>query len=120
MISVLAPRSTIAQTAGAKAARGLAAMSCAFLEIPGNMLVESRKWGTGGLFLGFFKGAGKTVPRFWIGAYEFFSCPIEAPVDFIPIIQPEYPWGYFDETSCKMEDSTTKGKEDPESIYWDY
>jgi len=97
-------------------------MTCAFLEIPGNMIVESHKWGGGGLFLGLVKGAGKTIPRFWVGVYEFFTCPIEAPVNFMPILQPEYPWDYFDEPSCKTEDTTTKGKDDPNDlhIYWDY
>ena len=85
-------------TAARKAGRGLAAMTTCFLEIPGNMVAESRKHGAGaGIPLGFVFGLGKIVVRVLVGTYEFVSSPIEAPEGFVPIIEPEFPWSYFDE-----------------------
>ena len=85
-------------TAARKAGRGLAAMTTGFLEIPGNMVVESRKHGAGaGLPLGFVFGLGKVVIRELVGVYEFVSSPFEAPAGFVPIIEPEFPWSYFDD-----------------------
>jgi putative exosortase-associated protein (TIGR04073 family) len=83
-------------TAARKAGRGLAAMTTSFLEIPGNMVAESREHGAGaGIPLGFVYGLGKIVIRTLVGVYEFVSAPIEAPAGFEPIIEPEFPWDYF-------------------------
>lgn len=85
-------------TAARKAGRGLAAMTTGFLEIPGNMVAESRKRGAGaGVPLGFVFGLGKVVIRELVGVYEFISSPFEAPAGFVPIIEPEFPWSYFDD-----------------------
>jgi putative exosortase-associated protein (TIGR04073 family) len=81
-----------------KAGRGLAAMTTCFLEIPGNMVEQSRQHGAGaGIPLGFVFGLGKIVVRVLVGTYEFVSAPFEAPAGFEPIIEPEFPWSYFDE-----------------------
>jgi putative exosortase-associated protein (TIGR04073 family) len=86
-------------TAARKAGRGLAAMTTGFLEIPGNMVAESREHGPGmGIPLGFVFGLGKFVVRELVGVYEFISAPFEAPAGFEPLIEPEFPWSYFDET----------------------
>jgi len=85
-----------AQTAGRKFLRGLAGMTTAFLEVPGNMVAENRIHGPAeGLPLGFAKGLGMIVPRVLVGVYEFLSAPFPAPADFRPILQPEFPWSYF-------------------------
>jgi putative exosortase-associated protein (TIGR04073 family) len=90
----------IEYTAARKAGRGLAAMTTGFLEIPGNMVAETRKHGAaGGLPLGFVFGLGKVVIRELVGVYEFVTAPLEAPAGFKPIIEPEFPWGYFDDSS---------------------
>ena len=87
-------------TAARKAGRGLAAMTTSFLEVPGNMVVESREHGQAmGMPLGFVLGLGKIVVRVLVGVYEFVSAPFEVPPGFEPIIEPEYPWSYFEE-SC--------------------
>jgi putative exosortase-associated protein (TIGR04073 family) len=81
-----------------KAGRGLAGMTTCFLEIPGNMVEQSRKHGAGaGIPLGFVFGLGKIVVRVLVGTYELVSAPFEAPDGFVPIIEPEFPWSYFDE-----------------------
>jgi putative exosortase-associated protein (TIGR04073 family) len=86
-----------AQTASRKAGRGLAGMTAAFLEVPGNMYAETQKRGAAeGLPLGFARGLGMIVPRVLVGVYEFVSAPFEAPGGFRPILEPEFPWDYFD------------------------
>ena len=88
-------------TAARKAGRGLAAMTTGFLEIPGNMVAESRKHGAGaGVPLGFVFGLGKLVVRELVGVYELLSAPFEAPAGFEPIIEPEFPWDYFEGSSA--------------------
>jgi len=86
-----------AQSAARKAGRGLAGMTTAFLEVPGNMVRESDRRGSAeGLPLGFAMGLGMIVVRTLVGVYEFVSCPFPAPPNFRPIIEPEFPWSYFD------------------------
>jgi putative exosortase-associated protein (TIGR04073 family) len=85
-----------AQTAARKFGRGLAAMTTGFLEVPGNMVAETRARGPAeGLPLGFVKGLGMIVVRELVGVYEFLSAPFPAPEGYRPIIHPEFPWSYF-------------------------
>ena len=86
------------QSAARKAGRGLAGMTCGFLEIPGNIVAETRSRGpVWGFTLGFAMGLGKVVVRELVGVYEFVTAPLEIPDGFQPIIQPEFPWSYFNE-----------------------
>ena len=86
-----------AQTAVRKLGRGLAAMTTGFLELPGNMVVETRERGPAeGIPLGFAKGLGMIIPRELVGVYEFLSAPFPAPADYRPILHPEFPWQYFE------------------------
>src|SRR5262245_48899423 len=67
--AVLLPADAFAQSAPRKAGRGLAALTCGFLEIPGNVVQETRSRGAGwGFTLGFAEGLGKTVVRELVGA----------------------------------------------------
>ncbi len=85
-----------AQTWERKLARGLAGMALGFLEVPGNMVVETQARGPSvGLPFGFAKGLGMIVVRELVGVYEFLTTPIPAPEDFEPILRPEFPWDYF-------------------------
>ena len=94
------PAPCAAQTAARKFGRGLAAMTTGFLEVPGNMVAETRAKGPGeGLPLGFAKGLGMIVVRELVGVYEFLSAPFPAPADYRPIIHPEFPWSYFEHDS---------------------
>lgn len=84
-------------TAGRKFGRGLAAMTCGFLEVPGNIVETSRERGPAwGATLGFAEGLGKLVVRELVGVYEFVTAPFAVPAGYEPILRPEYPWGYFD------------------------
>ena len=86
-----------AQTAARKAGRGLAGMTAAFLEVPGNVVAGARdQGGVEGPLLGFAKGLGMIVPRVLVGVYELLSAPFPAPAGYRPILEPEFPWDYFD------------------------
>lgn len=95
--ALAAPGTAEAQTAARKVGRGLAAMTCGFLEVPGNIVEETRRNGVvQGVTVGFALGLGKLVARELIGVYEFLSAPFPAPPGFRPILDPEFPWGYFE------------------------
>ncbi len=87
-----------AQSASRKAGRGLAGMTTMFLEVPGNIYQEThRKGAAWGWTLGLAHGLGKMVTRTLVGVYELVTCPLEVPADFAPILEPEFPWGYFED-----------------------
>src|SRR5512144_2908800 len=93
---LLAPSPAGAQTAVDKLGRGLAGMTCGFLEFPGNIYRETKRNGAEGIPLGFAKGLGMIVARELVGVYEFVTAPLPFPDDYRPILEPEYPWGYFE------------------------
>ena len=84
-----------AQTSAQKFGRGLAGMTCGFLEIPGNIVKETRAQGAIGFPIGLAMGLGMTVSRELVGVYEFVSAPFPLPSGYRPILSPEYPWDYF-------------------------
>ncbi|MGZ5029848.1 MAG: exosortase system-associated protein, TIGR04073 family [Methylobacter sp.] len=83
-------------TSAQKFGRGLAAMTCGFLEIPGNIVKETKAKGAIGFPIGLATGLGMTVTRELVGVYEFLSAPFPVPAGFQPILNPEYPWDYFE------------------------
>jgi len=83
-------------TSAQKFGRGLAAMTTGFLEIPGNIVKETKAQGAIGFPIGLATGLGMTVTRELVGVYEFISAPFPVPAGFQPILQPEYPWDYFE------------------------
>lgn len=85
-----------AHTSAQKFGRGLAGLTCGFLELPGNIVKETRNQGPIGVPVGFALGIGKMLTRELVGVYEVLSAPFPVPPAFRPILQPEYPWGYFD------------------------
>ncbi len=96
------PVLAVEHSAARKVGRGLAAMTTGFLEVPGNIVKISRERGpVWGFTLGFVIGLGKIVPRNLVGVYEFLTAPFPAPPDFEPMLEPEFPWGYFDDPPPK-------------------
>ena len=94
-LALAAPAS--AQTPARKFVRGLAGMTAAFLEVPGNMVHETDERGAAvGIPLGFAKGLGMIVPRVLVGVWEFVTAPFPLPEGYEPILEPEYPWSYLD------------------------
>ena len=84
-----------ADTALDKFGRGVAGMVGGVVELPGNMVEESRKHGAEGLPLGFAKGLGMIVAREVAGVYEFVTAPLPVPRGYRPVLEPEYPWDHF-------------------------
>ena len=95
-----APTAALAEpeyTSARKVGRGLANFSLGFLAIPGHLIIESKNRGAAtGLPLGFAIGIGWFVTTEVVGVWEFISSPFEVPEGFKPLIEPEYPWDYFD------------------------
>ncbi|WP_333879250.1 exosortase system-associated protein, TIGR04073 family [Methylobacter sp.] len=83
-------------TSAQKFGRGLAEMTCGFLEIPGNIVKETKAKGAIGFPIDLATGLGMTVTRELVGVYEFLSAPFPVPAGFQPILTPEYPWDYFE------------------------
>lgn len=96
LLAVAVPAPAEARSAARKFGRGLAAMTCGFLEFPGNIYEETRRRGPIGVPIGMALGAGKIVARELIGVYEFLTAPFPLPAGFEPILRPEFPWGYFE------------------------
>lgn len=94
-LMLLASPGVSADTAAHKFGRGLAGMTCGFLELPGNIVKETHAKGAAGLPIGLAVGVGMIVTRELVGVYEFVSAPFPVPAGFRPILSPEYPWSYF-------------------------
>ncbi len=104
LVTVLLPATALAgeYTAARKAGRGLAAMTTGFLEVPGNIVKTTRERGAGwGWSLGFVTGLGMIVVRELVGVFELVTSPFDVPEGYEPIIDPEFPWDYFDEPTPK-------------------
>ncbi len=95
LILCLGTTNISAQTAAHKLGRGLAAMTCGVMELPGTMISETREKGALGLPVGLALGLGRIVTRELVGVYEFLTAPFPVPTGFAPILKPEYPWDYF-------------------------
>ena len=94
-LTIISMPNAHAYTAADKFGRGLAGMTCGFLEIPGNIVKETRSKGAVGFPIGLATGLGMTVTRELVGVYEFISAPFPVPAGFRPILSPVYPWDYF-------------------------
>lgn len=91
-----APKSRF--TPARKVGRGFANTILGFLAIPGQMTAQTRERGPAtGLLIGFGMGLGWFVASEVIGVYEILTCPFEAPPGYKPILEPEFPWQYFEE-----------------------
>lgn len=86
----------VQHSAARKAGRGLAAITCGFLEIPGGIVRETKKQGGVGVPVGLAVGLGRFVARELVGVYELVTAPFPAPPGFKPILEPEFPWGHFE------------------------
>jgi len=96
-------------TSAEKCGRGLAAMTTGFLELPGNMMLETHERGPAyGMTVGVAKGLGGIVARELVGVYEFLTSPFAVPDGYRPILRPVYPWGYFDETEIAAREASDR------------
>ena len=66
-------------------------MTCGFLEVPGNIVKETKEQGAIGVPVGLALGVGMLVARELVGVYEFVTAPFPLPAGYQPILRPEYP-----------------------------
>ena len=89
-------------TATRKLGRGFMGILTGVFELPGNMVQEGREHGVlYGATVGLLMGTGKFVARELIGVYEVVTAQFQAPPGYQPILEPEYPWQYFDAGSSE-------------------
>jgi putative exosortase-associated protein (TIGR04073 family) len=98
-------------TALDKFGRGLAGMVTGFLELPGNVVAVAREDGAfGGMTVGLAKGIGMIPVREVVGVYEFVTAPFPAPGHYDPVIEPAYPWRYFEGSSDARLSAAMRGE----------
>jgi putative exosortase-associated protein (TIGR04073 family) len=95
VLTLLSVSNVYAYDSAQKFVRGFAGMTTGVLEIPGNIVKETRAQGAIGVPIGLAMGLGMTVTRELVGVYEFLSAPFPVPAGFKPILTPLYPWDYF-------------------------
>lgn len=84
-------------TSARKVGRGFSNLTLGVLAIPGQMVQESDRRGAAiGVPLGFGKGLGWFVATELVGVWEILTSPFEFPAGFRPILEPEFPWQYFE------------------------
>lgn len=103
VLGAVAPDSALAApksrfTPARKLGRGFANTSLGFLAIPGQMVAQTRERGAAaGLPIGFGLGIGWFVASELTGVWEILTCPFEFPEGYKPILEPEFPWEYFED-----------------------
>jgi putative exosortase-associated protein (TIGR04073 family) len=89
---------TARDSAARKLGRGVSNIGLGVLAIPGQIVRRSRESGPFvGATWGLVKGVGFMTASEIVGVFELLTCPFETPPDFKPIMQPEFPWQYFNE-----------------------
>jgi putative exosortase-associated protein (TIGR04073 family) len=84
-------------TPARKVGRGFSNTTLGLLAIPGQMYKQSEERGAAiGVPLGFVMGLGWFVATEVVGVWEIVTCPFEFPKGYRPIIDPEFPWEYFE------------------------
>ena len=100
VILFLGPGEVLAEsryTPARKVGRGFANTTLGVLAIPGQMVEQTEERGAAiGLPLGFVMGLGWFVATEAVGIWEILTCPFEFPKGYRPIIDPEFPWEYFE------------------------
>jgi putative exosortase-associated protein (TIGR04073 family) len=95
--TTMVPAAAEAQSQRDKLKRGFANVALGVIELPGTIIQESRASNpVQGLTVGFVKGAFRAVRRELVGAYELITFPIDTPAGMQKIVDPEYPWAYFE------------------------
>jgi len=95
--AMMVPTVAEAQTAKAKFNRGFSNMVLGVLEIPGSIKQEAAASNpVQGLVVGLVKGTFRLVRREVTGVYEILTFPAAIPAGYEKIVEPEYPWEYFE------------------------
>ena len=91
----------LADTAAQKAVRGLANLGCGIVALPGEIYATWQKDGPALAWsAGLGAGLGMVVARTMVGFFELTTSPAPWPKeDFAPLIEPPFPWSYFQESA---------------------
>jgi putative exosortase-associated protein (TIGR04073 family) len=92
-----------------KLGRGLANLTTGVIVLPAKVIETTRAHGPFvGATWGLVKGLGWVVATETIGLFEFLTCPFETPPDFKPILQPEFPWGHYQDAEKRKAKAEPK------------
>jgi len=95
--TTMVPAAAEAQSSRDKFKRGFSNLAFGLAELPGTIIQESRASNPiQGLTVGLVKGSFRAVRRELVGAYELLTFPIDTPAGMGKIVDPEYPWAYFE------------------------
>lgn len=111
--AVALPLASAADTVGDKALRGLAGIFTPFLELPGNVMrTWEREGAEKGWTEGLARGIGMSVVRPPVAFYELVTAPIPrtSPRGYEPILEPDYPWSYFEDGESRLEQTAQRGE----------
>lgn len=96
LVLVVPSTASARDTSARKVGRGAANLTLGVLALPGEIVHTTRESGVFvGATWGFVKGVAMFVTTEVVGLFEVLTCPFETPPGFKPILEPEYPWGYF-------------------------
>lgn len=91
VITVMFVSPLFAQNMTRKLGRGVANILSAPLEVPIQMMKETKDNGDfNGLFVGGSRGFINMLSRFFAGIYEIVTFPIPFPEDYTPVFEPEF------------------------------
>ncbi len=91
-------------TPARKFQRGISNTTLGVLSIPGQMTAQTRERGAAvGLPLGFVMGIGWFVASEVVGVWELLTCPFPFPAGYKPILEPEFPWQFFEKPASKRK-----------------
>ena len=83
-------------TPARKLGRGFANLSLGVMAIPGHMADTTRESGPFmGATWGLAKGVTMMAVTEVVGVWEIVTAPFAVPPDFVPILDPEFPWQHF-------------------------
>lgn len=92
-----------------KLGRGLANLTTGVIVLPAKVIETTRAHGPFvGATWGLMKGLGWVVATETIGLFELVTCPFETPPDFKPILQPEFPWGHYQDAEKRKAKAEPK------------
>ena len=95
--AMMVPATAEAQSAKEKFNRGFSNLALGFLEVPGTIKEEAAASNpVQGLVVGLIKGSFRFLRREVVGVYEIITFPAAVPAGYEKIVEPEYPWEYFE------------------------
>jgi putative exosortase-associated protein (TIGR04073 family) len=109
VLLLLAGESAAEGSSPRKLGRGLANLTTGVIVLPAKVIETTRDHGPFvGATWGLAKGVGWVVATEVVGAFELLTCPFETPPDFKPILDPEFPWGHYQDPEKRKAKKESK------------